>query len=220
MSYDLLMSKKYILLSVLILAFLLLPLSVFADDTVSSSSSTIRSQLLQTREMLKSKILQERNLFKEKVAALKDQRKKTIVERVDERIPEINSNRTTQMSNALARMNDILDRISTKAAALKAQGKNTTALDQAITTARNAITTSQTAVNTQAGKTYTISITTEDTLKTTVGATLKQLTTDLQATHKTVIAAREAVRKAITELAKLGGVRAEGSTKTATEAAQ
>lgn len=220
------MSKKAFLAIASLSLLFLTPLSASAEENASPSSSlhdtkmSVKNTVMQVREDAKALIQQEREAVKAKIAAIKDQRKKTIVERVDTKIPEINTNRTNQMSAALTRMTQILDSISSKSATAKQEGKNTTSLDQAIINAKTAISTAQDAVTTQAGKTYTLTITDDTTLRTTIGTTLKQLTTDLNAVHKKVIAARESVRKAFVELAKLYPLsKNEGKENTASSAA-
>ncbi len=83
-----------------------------------------------------------------------------------------------------------LNKMSEILAKAKARGANTTAAEAAIASAK-------TEVVAQAGKTYTVEITTEDKLKIKVGEAMKALKTDLQAVHQKVADARKATADAI-----------------------
>lgn len=138
--------------------------------------------------------------FMEKLATIKDAQKKTLVEKIDTRVGEINQKRTTQMSQALMFMNKILTELASKAVLAKTQGHDTTKLNLAITAAQTAVKSAETAVATQAAKEYTITITTESALRTTVGATTRTLQTDLRNTHASVANAKQKVILAVAEL--------------------
>lgn len=174
-------------------------------DLRNKLGSNIKQLLEQKRLANQNAFKAARDVFKQRLAALKDQRKKNVVDKVDQKLSTVNKNRTDHMGDVLDRLSGILDKISEKAALLKNQGKNTASLDTAIANARTAITTAQTAVTAQAAKEYIAQIADETTLKTTVGTTVSQLQSDLLATRKTVIDARMAVLNAAMELAKLRG---------------
>lgn len=141
--------------------------------------------------------------FMEKLATLKDTQKRTLVEKIDTRIGEVNQKRTTQMTKALMLMNKILTELTNKAVLAKTQGQDTTKLNLAISSAQTAVKSAETAVTTQAAKEYTITITTENALRTTVGATTRTLQTDLRNTHASVTNAKQKVILAVGELIDL-----------------
>lgn len=163
-----------------------------------------RMKELQTRkEQLQEQFKAQRESFKEKLQTIRDLRKQQITEKVDKSLANINQRRTDHFNKILAKLNEILGRIQSKAAELKAAGKNTAALDAAITAASNAISTAQTAVSDQSAKDYAPTITTDNGLKNAVGTVFKQLQTDLAVTRQTVAKARDAVKTAALELRKL-----------------
>lgn len=207
------MLKKYIVL-ISTLALLITPHIAQAETYNTVAGSQSAKQLLKTnlqtlkdeRQTIvdtKKALMQE---FRLKIAAIKDQRKKLLVERIDNRIATANANLTTKMDRALDRMSGFLETIKTRGAARKATGADTTALDAAIANAEIAITNARTAVETQKTKTYTASISGDSTLKSTIGQMVSGFRLDIQAVHKLVVDARQAVMKALSELAKLGGV--------------
>ena len=117
---------------------------------------------------------------------IKDERKKKIVERVEAKMAEINKRRTDMMLAQLNKMSEILVKA-------KARGADTATAEAAIASAK-------TAVEAQAGKPYTVEITTEDKLKIKVGEAMKALKTDLQAVHQKVVDARKATSDAISSV--------------------
>ncbi len=154
---------------------------------------------------LKDKITQARENFKTKLAELKDEHKKTVTTNIDSKITTINSNRTTEMLKHLDKLTGVLTRISSKAAALKSQGKNTTSVDAAIASAQAAIDAAKSAITTQAAKTYTIQFTSDTNVGQGVRVVMKQFRTDLKATFDKVISAQKAVSAVYKLLAKLVG---------------
>lgn len=179
--------------------------------------TALKDKIQKQREAAKEKFSAKREAFKAKLETIKDEKKKAVVERIDTKMAEVNKNRTDRMSEILEKLTSILDKVKEKASALKEQGKDTSAADLAITQAQSALTTAQTALATQAGKEYVASISTESTLKNTVGKTVSQMQTDLRAVHKTVVDAKQAVQNAAKELRKVLG---EKITVTPTTAAQ
>jgi len=109
------------------------------------------------------------------------------------------------MSQGLTKLSTILDKLSTQAASLKSSGKDTTTVDADITKAKTAITTAQAAVSAQTAKQYIPQVTTDATLRQNVATTFTQMKTDLEATHKTIQAAKDAVITVAKDLATLSG---------------
>lgn len=159
-----------------------------ANNTVVTTSPT------PAKTTLRADIQAAKAAFQEKVSAIKDARKQALIEKIDTTLANNNTERTTRMQQSLATLAAILDRVGTRAASLSTPHDNIT---NAITTARNDITSAQTAVTTQAGKTYTMQITTDDTLRQAAQATIQQFRTDITATHQAVVSAQQAVLQAI-----------------------
>src|SRR3989344_3129498 len=190
------------------LALLFLPAVSFAQNTNMADTETtittsprklpgaIKEARMEAKEELKDKIAEARAAMKAKISEIKDIRKKTIVENIDSRIKTINENRTQQMLKHLDRLTTILSKVSSKEAALKSQGKDTTALSNSITLATTTIETAKTAVNAQAAKTYTATITTDEALKTAITTLLTQFKKDIKAAHVLVVTAQKAVSAA------------------------
>ena len=190
---------KKLLIFFTIFTFLLFPSIIFAETNTGTNSATakLREQLqikkteiidlklqikdaIQTkRDEIKSDIQSRRNEFKLKLETIKDTRKKALVTRIDAKLTTINTNHTDRFTEVLSNLQAILDKIETPTDKTDAQA----AIDAA-----------KTAVETQAAKTYVITISEETLLRSDVGKVISQLRQDLVATYKLVIAAREAVQ--------------------------
>lgn len=148
----------------------------------------------------------KRNLFKKTLKLFKDKKKAETTERIDAKILSVNLERTDKLADALDKLQLILDRIVSKGAEAKNQGKDTSSLDAAIANAKTAIMSAQDLVSAQAGKQYIINATSEATLKFNVGDVVSSFRTDLANVHKSVINAKQAVMKAASELAKIANL--------------
>lgn len=155
------------------------------------------------REEMKEQYKERKEEFKNRLAELKDARKKAIVERIDTKMSTINTNHTDRMANVLEHMEEILGRLNDKVTNAASNGVDTTAAEAAIQDAQEAIDAAKNAVTTQAGKEYVITIGDEGALRNTVGTTTSQLRSDLQATHKLVIDAKQKVMEAATVVAQM-----------------
>lgn len=175
-------------------------------DTNTITPSFIQTQAKQkemlenlktTRQALREEHLatlqQKREEFKQKLTEIKNERKKLLVEKIDARIQQINTNRTTTMKKTLDRLTTILDRVATKAGTLE---KDPSA-QATLTTAREKIAEAENSVASQAAKQYVITITDEESLGQAVRTTLSTLKTDLKTTHDAVVSAKNAVVAAI-----------------------
>lgn len=154
-----------------------------------------------------------REEFRARLSTIRDAKKKAIVERIDQRMVEINANRTAIMLRHLTKIEEILARIETRVNDLSTSGKDVATIRTAITTARAAITTARTAVNAQAAKNYAIDITTEANLGSAVSSVRTAFAKDLQTAHQSVVTARKSVRDVLTALAKVIGEKLTNTTE-------
>lgn len=171
----------------------------------ASRAAEIEDEIKKRHEELKDLREEHHALLKEKLKAIRDKRKAEIAERVDQRLNEINRNRTTSMARHLSQMSMLLEKIDARIASASASGKNTASASAALAAAESKIAQASTAVGVQAGKDYTVTVSTESALRKDVQASRDLLHTDLKATHQTVVDARKAVIDVIRLLAGLGG---------------
>lgn len=223
--------KVVIALSIIFLLTFLIPSYALGQSSTPSATSnssnsdllnqkksfleqrqTTKDQMQSMRDTMKAQkeaYMQKREELKTKLQTIRDERKKATVERIDAKMKTVNTNRTSQMSEAITKMRSILAKIKEKGALAKTNGKDTTALDAAIASAEIALQTASDAVTAQAGKEYVATIESESTLRSTVGTTTKQLESDLKGTHKLVVDAKQAVMNARMELAKITGEKSK-----------
>lgn len=180
-------------------------------EDIKTKRLEVRDEIKKKREEMRENIKEKREEFKEKMQALRDERKKNIIERLDEKMSTINTNTTNRMLAHLEKMEDILGRLQEKVNAFKAEGKDTTNAQNAIDSAQSVIDSAKGAVTAQVGKDYTPAISDESTLRAVVGTSMSGLRTDLAALHKKVMDAKQAVMKAVSEVAKLRGLKVDAT---------
>ena len=198
---------------IIFIAIVISSTPVFAQtSTATSTPQTIKDRLRTIKEERQAFVAETREQVKEKMEAfraqiktIRDERKQILTERIADKIASSNARLTNRMDKALNHLTDILNRVKNRSAAFKAGGKDTAALDQAISAAEAAIAEAKNAVEAQGAKEYTANITDESTLRNTIGQMVSGFRLDIQAVHKLVVAAKQAVQKAIMEAAKLRG---------------
>lgn len=204
--------SKFAMLLLSVVSCQLLAVTTAFAQTGTSSPQTIRDRIKTLREERKQVVSETRADLKEKMEAfraqiktIKDERKQMLTERIADRVASSNARLTNRMDRALDHLTDILNRVKVRAQDFKTQGKDTTALDAAILAAESVIATAQSAVDAQKAKEYTANIVDEETLRNTIGQMVSGFRLDIQAVHKLVVDAKQAVQKAIMEAAKLRG---------------
>lgn len=160
--------------------------------------TTVLKPLKSTLEMKRM-----RENLENKLDDLKDERKKELVLKIDDKIASISSKRVAMMLHSLDQMSEVLKKIEEKATALKQGGVDTTTVDSAITNANKALKDAYTIVKAQAEKTYSLQVSDPNSVKTDVGSTVRQMESDLRTAHKAVMNAKQAIVKAAVELRKL-----------------
>ena len=206
------MKKITTILILLVVSYQLSVVTPALAQTATSSPQSIRDRIKTLRDGRQQLIAETREELKEKMEAfraqiktIRDERKQILTERIADKIASSNARLTDKMDKALDHLTDILNRVKDRSAAFKAEGKDTTALDQAISAAQAAIAAAQNAVDAQSSKEYTANITDDLTLRNTIGQMVSGFRLDLQAVHKLVVDAKQAVQKAIMGAAKLRG---------------
>jgi len=167
-------------------------LLVFISPSFALAQTSTPKQNQSLRNDLREARTSARVAYKAKLAQIKDTRKQALVDRIDTHIQEINTRRTTQMSEALIHLTAILDRVNTKITASTSQST----LDL-ITDARTKIVTANRAVDAQKDKDYVVQITTDSLLGQAVKTAFQSFSSDINATHQTVVDARLSVIEAI-----------------------
>lgn len=188
-----------------------------AIEAIQQKREEVRQAIERAREEFKKTIEQKRVEVKDKIKAkkdelklelkkIKDERKKQVVEKIDTQLDSLNERWVDHFNRTLGQIEIVLGRITVNADELSGKGKDATSVFAAIESAKSAIASSRLAVGTQAGKTYTIIVNQEGTLKQDVGATRKALRADLEGVQATVKVARDAAHQAAVALGQINKV--------------
>lgn len=172
-------------------------------DLREKAMANLRSDIEAKREDVKKEVEAKRAALQEKLKTVKDEHKKEVTERVDKRLGELNDNRTDHFSDVLEKLEKMLGRISDRADKMAAKGLDVSTVRTAIAAAHTAIDAAKAAVTAQAGKTYTITFTSESGLKGVLQAARKAFQDDVKKVFDAVKAAHDAVRKAAVTLAQI-----------------
>lgn len=214
---------KYIFIG-LISLFLLTP-TVFAADDMATPGSTLREKIRENRKEIKTERMEIRadrketrienreaakTLFKQKLAAFKDKVKAERVDRISSLFTTINANRTSQMQKDLEKMTTILTKIQTHLEDFQKQGKDTSTIETARSEAQAAVTSATEAVKAQAAKEYTITVSSESTVKSDVATVRNTMESDVKAVREQVVAARKKVAAVISQTEDLMGELTNG----------
>ncbi|MEW5805116.1 MAG: hypothetical protein AB1721_00065 [Patescibacteria group bacterium] len=172
-------------------------------NQIQQRQEEFRAQIQENRAELKTYIEEKRVALKEQLQNIRDERKQAIVERIDQRIDELNQRMTNHFLAVLEKLETVLERIGSRADKAEANGLDVSAVRSAITEAEQAIAAARTAVAEQSGKTYLINITDEENLKADVGQARQALAEDLKAVREVIKSAHDAVRRAAVALAQI-----------------
>lgn len=183
--------------------------TAFAID--ASSIGTTRVDRIQRRvETRQEKMASREAQLRAKLQNFKDKRKAEIADRVNTNLNRINQNQTQQMLKHLEKMTTILNRLEARVNQGTPDIKDPAAAKEAIASASASIASATSAVQTQALNDYTITVTSEATVKANAKASRDKLHADLVAVRKQVIDAKKSVSNAI-RVAKSGKSTKEGT---------
>lgn len=157
--------------------------------------------------------------FKEGLLKIKDEKKKIRVENAAENLTELNTEITTKSSENINKIEEVLIAIESRADKATANNVNVANVRAQIALAETAIADARIAVTAQAGKTYTVTILDESTVKTSVQSTRDLLKKDIDMIRVKIKAAHDATRKAaetLKSIPKINNEIAATSTVTAT----
>ncbi|MDP2637198.1 MAG: hypothetical protein Q8P03_01135 [bacterium] len=174
-----------------------------AETQLRAKKVELQDRVKTAREEMKSKIEAKRVELKDRLQSIRDEKKQQTVERVYDKVNQLNERMTLHFMNALTQIEEVLGRVESRADKAEANGLDVSAARAAIAAAETAIQSARTAVEAQAGKTYSFTVTTEEDLRSDVGQARKTLHDDLTAVREIVRAARDAVRQAAVALAQI-----------------
>ncbi len=186
---------------------------------LQETRDTFQEKIKENKELLRTKLQEKKDTLKERVKKFKDTRKQEILLRLNDQLDILNDRMVQHFTSVLSKLELITNRISDRASKLSENGADTSSVLDALKTASEAIATARTAVTVQAGKTYTITVSTETKLATDVGKVRQLLREDLKKVKESIDSARTAVRKAAQALTSLIDSRSPSASTSATPTA-
>ena len=136
---------------------------------LQNARENFKKEVEAKRAELQNTVRAQREELKTKLKNIKDERKKTAVERIDKNLTDLNARMMAHYTNVLDQISGVLARVVSRADKAQTNGKDVTTARIAITDAQNAIDAARVAVVAQAGKTYSMNISGDATLKNDVG---------------------------------------------------
>jgi hypothetical protein len=196
--------RKIIAVSVLGLSLAMFAGAQTPTSTYPGGNTATSSAAAQMRQDRQSQIEARRTELQAKLQSIRDERKKQAVDRIYTNVNALNERMTNHFTNVLNQIDEMLNRVNSRASKGETNGLNVSAAKTEITNAQNALALARDAVKTQAEKVYAVQITgNETTLRSDVGKTRAAFHHDLVAVRDVVKAARDAVRKAAVTLAQI-----------------
>jgi len=172
---------------------------------IETKREELKDRLEQKREELKDRIETKREELKQRLEKIKNETKKRVVEKIDKSLDALNERMTKHFISTLEKLEDVLARIGERTSDAADKGIDVSSVDLAIVAAQTAINEAKASVEAQAAKNYSLTISTEDKLKTDIGKTRQLLHEDLKVVYEKVKVARNAVHEAARAFAKAHG---------------
>jgi len=162
-------------------------------ENTQQEREAIQQKMQKAQETAKTKREAITKKLKEKLVRIKNEQKRQTVERLDARFTEINEKLTLRLGTALDRLEDLLQKVSSRADKAEANGRDVALVRTTIATAKTAIADARSSVEIQLTKTYPITITTEAQLKSAVAEARTSLNKDLKTLKEVVQKAHTSV---------------------------
>lgn len=175
------------------------------EDRMEAKKERVEGKM----EERKARIATREAALKAKLEKFRDKKKAEIADRVNTNLNRINQKQTEQMLKHLDRMTSILTKLEVRVNSAKPDVKDVVLAKEAVAGAKAAINSATEAVKAQAEKDYTISVSSEGTVRKDAQKAREQLHSDLKAVRVQVIDAKQAVANAI-RVAKSGKVEVPG----------
>lgn len=156
----------------------------------TARKAAIEAKKLEIKEMIEAK----KEETKANIEAKLEEKKEQAVNRIQTRLAKINTRRATYYLNMLDHLTKITDKIQSHADTLFENHGFDQDTQNAIDATYDVITSAQLVVEEQQGKTYEITVSSDETVKSEVKAVRDLLHTDLTSTKSTIHTTRDTVQ--------------------------
>lgn len=197
-----------IIASIITLALILLfSLPVLAQDATTGAN---RKEKVREKVEIRKEVMASREAaLKARLEKFRDKKKAEITDRVNTNLNRINQKQTEQILKFLDNAGRILNKLEKRVNESSPDIKDPASAKAAIASAKETIATATASVKAQAEKDYTITVSSESTVRKDAQKMREQLHTDLKAVRVQVVDAKQAVVNAI-RVAKSGKVERPG----------
>jgi len=172
---------------------------ILLEQKREASRAGLRTLLQKRRVFWK----QQKELFQARVKKIKDERKKRIIERVEQRLNALNQKIVTRMNRLLDRMENLLAKIQSRADEMASNGVNIGSTNETIKNIQADIDSLRSKLTEQAGKSYIPQITDEAGLRIAAGKSYQSLRGDFKNLHDDLIKIKKEIADLLHSLAKL-----------------
>jgi hypothetical protein len=174
-----------------------------AQQQIQQKREEVKNTIEVKRAELKTTIEQKKQELETKLKTVRDEAKKQAVGRIFANLNALNEKTTNHLLNVVDQIESVLDRVKSRTDKAEANSLNVSSVRTVIAAATISIGTARTAIQQQAGKSYSVAVTDEATLRQAGQTAREQLRSDLKAAEASVKAARDAVRVAAVALAQI-----------------
>lgn len=183
---------------------------------VEVKKEELKNTIQERRADAEKIITAKREELKTKLGQFKDEQKKRVTEQVSENLNKVSQNAVNRFTNNINELERALTNISTRADKATANGGDVSSVLAAIQIAKNAIESARNVVSVQAGKTYSVTISTEAKVADDLKIARDTLHVDLKAVQEKVQTAHAGVLSALMELQKIPNINKPVSSVDAT----
>lgn len=173
---------------------------------IKTRSEALKQTVEKQREATKKKIETLKTELEKKLRVVKDEQKRTIVGDIFEQLNEIKDRRVDNFSKAVDQLESVAGNILSRAEKASANGKDISSVTSAIEAAEKAVSETKSLIEKEAGKTYSVSVGSEATLRSDMTKAREELRSDLEKIQESVKTARDAVQKAAVTLAQIPNI--------------
>ncbi len=174
--------------------------------SIQEKREAFKQEMEMRKEDAKAKGELAKGELKKGLIKVGDENKKISVENITESLKNINTKAVENFTNNIDKIESVLVSVESRSDKAALNGLNVEAVVKAISEAETAIASARTNITNQAGKVYTVTITDEATLKTTMKTVRDSLKKDIDVVQTSMKQAREAVRKATILLNQIPGI--------------
>ena len=176
-----------------------------ARDQVIERRTIVRNDLQTRRENVQVLVEDKQAEFRERISQIKDDRKKELLEKINDRLTTVGSKWVDAWNRRLGRLSELLAKMQVRAERLEETGADIANVNAAIREASVLIDATQAAINDFADNVYVIEITDDNTIGGEVRSLVDQFKSDLGLVTEKFREVHSALQDVLTALRNAAG---------------